>query len=150
MYRDDVYASLLFLLFTVFFGIEAFNYPIGSSLRKVGPGFFPLSCLALLAVFSVILLIRSAIDWRRNFRAPWPRSAAPALIVLSSIFAYGFILPWLGFFFTTFLFSFVLYWYGYPRRWWLSILGAALTSILAVLVFEIWLKIQFPRGLIGV
>jgi|WetSurMetagenome_2_1015567.scaffolds.fasta_scaffold1235337_1 hypothetical protein len=150
MFRDDAIAACLFLVFVVVLGIEAFHYPVGSSLRKVGPGFFPLVCLAFLAVFSGILLIRSAKDWHLNLRARWPRSITPAIITLSSIFAYGFVLPWLGFLLTTFFFSFVLFWQGYPRRWMLTILGAALTSLLAVLVFEIWLKIQFPRGLIGV
>jgi hypothetical protein len=150
MYRDDVFSAISFIIFALFFGIEALNYPIGTSLRRVGPGFFPLVCLSFLALLSFILLIRSAKDWYRNLRASWPLSATPALIVLSSIFAFGFVLPWLGFLLTTFLFSFVLFWQGYPRRWLLAVLGAISTSILAVLVFEIWLKIQFPRGLIGV
>ncbi|MEW6265072.1 MAG: tripartite tricarboxylate transporter TctB family protein [Thermodesulfobacteriota bacterium] len=150
MLRDDAFAAGLFLVFVVVLGIEAFNYPIGGSLRKVGPGFFPLVCLAFLAVFSGILLILSARDWHLNLRAHWPRSFTPAIIVLLSIFAYGFVLPWLGFLLTTFFFSLVLFWRGYPRRWLLTILGAAITSLLAVLVFEIWLKIQFPRGLIGI
>lgn len=150
MYRDDAYAAFFFLAFITFFGIEALNYPIGTSLRKVGPGFFPLVCLSFLAIFTVLLLVRSIKEWPKKLRAHWPHSAKPALLVLSSIFTYGFVLPWLGFFITTFLFSLLLFFYGYPRRFFLTVLGAAVTSILAVLVFEIWLKIQFPHGLIGV
>jgi hypothetical protein len=150
MYRDDAYAAFFFLAFIAYFGIEALNYPIGTSLRKVGPGFFPLVCLSFLAIFSILLLSQSVKSWPKNLRARWPHSAAPALIVLSSIFAYGFILPWLGFLITTFLFSLLLFFYGYPRRPVMTILGAAVTSLLAVLVFEVWLKIQFPHGLIGV
>jgi Tripartite tricarboxylate transporter TctB family len=150
VYRDDAYAAFLFFAFIAFFGNEASHYPIGTSLRKVGPGFFPLVCLAFLTIFSILLLVQSVKDWPKNLRASWPHSATPALIVLSSIFAYGFVLPWLGFLITTFLFSLVLFFYGYPHRLLLTVLGAAVTSILAVLVFEVWLKIQFPPGLIGV
>lgn len=150
MYRDDAFAAFFFIAFTAFFAIEALNYPLGTSLRKVGPGFFPLVCLAFLCIFSVLLLVKSIRDWPKKLRANWPRSAIPALLVLSSVFAYGFVLPWLGFLITTFLFSFLLFFYGYPRRFLLAVLGAAVTSISTVLVFEVWLKIQFPHGLIGV
>jgi cell division protein FtsW (lipid II flippase) len=150
VYRDDAFAAILILLFAFLFGLEALNYPIGSSMRKVGPGFFPLVCLSFLAVFSAVLLGRSLRHRQKSVRAPWPRSFTPLVIVLVSVFAYGFILPWLGFLITTFLFAFVLFWQGYPRRWILTAAGAAVTSILSVLVFEVWLKIQFPKGLIGV
>jgi hypothetical protein len=149
LYRDDAYAAILFLAFIVFFGIEAVNYPIGTSLRKVGPGFFPLVCLAFLAIFSLLLFVQSAKDWSKKFRARWPHSIKSSIIVLSLIFAYGFVLPWLGFLITTFLFSVALFFYGYPNRLLLTIIGAAVTSVLAVLVFEAWLKVQFPPGLIG-
>jgi hypothetical protein len=150
MFRDDVYASCLFLVLTVVFGIEASHYPLGTSLRKVGPGFFPLVCLSFLAFFSIVLLLRSARDWHLNLRARWPRSFAPAITVLASVLAYGLVLPWSGFLLTTFFFSLALFWQGYPRRWALTTSAAALASLLAVLVFEIWLKIQFPHGLLGV
>jgi hypothetical protein len=150
VYRDDAFAAFFFLAFIALFGIEALNYPIGASLRKVGPGFFPLVCLAFLAIFTVLLLVGSIKEWPKKLRAHWPHSAIPALLVLSSVFAYGFVLPMLGFLITTFLFSLLLFFYGYPRRFFLTVLGAAVTSILAVLVFEVWLKIQFPHGLIGV
>lgn len=150
MYREDTYAAILFIAFALLFGIETLNYPIGSSFRKVGPGFFPLACLGLLAVFSVMLLGTSLRHRSERGRVAWPRSFAPLIIVMVAVFAYGFILVWLGFLITTFLFAFVLFWQGYPRHWVLTTLGAAVTSILSVLVFEVWLKIQFPKGLIGV
>lgn len=150
MYREDTYAAILFIAFALLFSLEALNYPIGSSLRKVGPGFFPLVCLGLLAAFSAVLLGTSLRHRSKMGRVPWPRSFVPLLIVMAAVFAYGFILLWLGFLITTFLFAFVLFWQGYPRHWVLTTVGAAVTSILSVLVFEVWLKIQFPKGLIGV
>ena len=150
MFRDDVFAACMFLVFVTVLGIEALHYPVGSSLRRVGPAFFPLLCLCFLAGLSGMLLILSVRDWHLKHRAQWPRSFTPALIVLSSVFAYGFVLSYLGFLLTTFFFSFILFWQGYPSRWMLTGLLATITSLLAVLVFEIWLKVQFPRGLIGV
>lgn len=150
MSRDDAFAACMFLALVVGLGIEAFHYPVGSSLRKVGPGFFPLVCLASLGVFAVVLLLRSVRDWHLSLRADWPRSVTPALVLVASIFAYGLVLPRAGFLLTTFAFSFLLFWQGYPRRWMLTLAAAAATSLVSALVFEIWLKIQFPRGLIGV
>jgi putative tricarboxylic transport membrane protein len=150
MYRDDVAAAGLFLLFILIIGIEALNYPIGTSLKRVGPGFFPLLTLFLLGILSIIALIRSAKDWHKNLRAQWPKRYSQIFLNLVSIIAYAILLPDLGFLITTFLFSLVLFKYGYPDKWLFPILGAVVTSILAMLVFEILLDTQFPPGIIGV
>ncbi len=123
MFRDDVFAACMFLAFVTVLGIEALHYPVGSSLRRVGPGFFPLVCLGFLAILSGILLILSIRDWNLKRRAKWPNSFTPAIIILSAVFAYGFVLPWLGFLLTTFFFSLIMYYRGYPRRWILTSLS---------------------------
>jgi putative tricarboxylic transport membrane protein len=150
MYRDDAAAAGLFLLFILIVGIEALSYPIGISVKRVGPGFFPLLTLLLLGILSIIILIRSVKDWHKNLRAQWPKRYRQIVLNLALIIAYAILLPILGFLITTFLFSLVLFKFGYPDKWLFPILGALVTSILAMLVFEILLNTQFPPGIIGV
>jgi len=150
MYRDDVMCSVLFLVLIAAVGTQAVRYPLGTSLQRVGPGFFPVVTLALLGICFLALLAQSLRDWRKNLRPRWPLSFGPPIWILAAVFGYGFFLPYLGFGVTTAVFSVLLYWRGYPRRPGLAVLGAIVTSGVMVLVFQLWLKIQFPKGWLGV
>lgn len=149
MLRDDVVSAIMFLLFVLLVGSEAVTYNLGQSIRMVGPGFFPVVLLAILALLSVVLLIGAVKNWPQGLRAQWPKRFKPLVLVAGSIVAYAVVLPWLGFLLTTFLFSMALFRFGYPQKWLLPIAGAAVTSLVAMLVFEVWLHTQFPPGLLG-
>jgi hypothetical protein len=149
MHRDDVFASLAFLVFVLIMGIEAIKYPIGKSLKFVGSGFFPVVLLSLLGALSGILFIVSLRNRLRIRSALWPQNLGPLAIIMSSILGYGIVLPIIGFWASTFLFTLVMFRYGYPERWLMPMVGAFISSAAALLVFEIWLKVQFPPGLLG-
>jgi len=149
MYRDDVFASLALLVFVLVMGMEALKYTIGKSLKFVGPGFFPVVLLALLGVLSGSLLIISLKNRSKNQAAPWSRNLRPLAIIMATVVAYAILLPLLGFWATTFFFTLVMFHYGYPKRWLLPLVGALVASAAALLIFEIWLRIQFPPGLLG-
>jgi len=149
MYRDDVFASLAMLVFVLMMGLEAVKYPIGKSLKFVGAGFFPAVLLSLLGVLSGILLIVSLKNRSITQSAPWPRKLAPLAVIISSVLAYAIVLPMVGFWASTFLFTLIMFRYGYPERWLMPLLGAFIASASALLIFEIWLKVQFPPGLLG-
>lgn len=149
MLRDDVVAAVMFLLFVVVVGSEAVTYDLGQSVRMVGPGFFPIVLLAILGIMSIALLIGAIRKWPQGARAPWPARFSPLALVVGAIVAYAAVLPYLGFLITTFLFSTALFRFGYPRKWLLPLGGGAVTSLAAMLVFEVWLHTQFPPGLLG-
>lgn len=149
MFRDDAAAAILFLVFALVVGSEALTYNLGQSIRVVGPGFFPVVLLAILALLAIVLLLTSIKDWSKQRRAAWPARFQPLALVTGAVVAYALVLPWLGFLITTFLFSTVLFRFGYPRKWLLPLAGAAVTSLAAMLVFEVWLHTQFPPGFLG-
>jgi putative tricarboxylic transport membrane protein len=140
----------MFLLFVLVVGSEAVTYNLGENIRMVGPGFFPVTLLAILGLLSIALLIGALKNWSQGLRAPWPTRFQPLVLVVSTVVAYAILLPWLGFLITTFLFSVVLFRFGYPGKWMLPLLGAAITSLAAMLVFKVWLNTQFPPGLLGI
>lgn len=149
MLRDDVVSAVMFLLFVLVVGSEAVTYNLGQNIRTVGPGFFPVVLLGILGLLSVALLVTALKDWPKELRATWPSHFQPLLLVVGAIVAYALVLPWLGFLITTFLFSIVMFRFGYPHKWLLPLVGAAVTSLAAMLVFEVWLNTQFPPGLLG-
>jgi len=79
-----------------------------------------------------------------SFRIPsWPRLA----YMMALLLVYGLLLEPLGYVATTFLVMWGLF-YDPQRRNWVSSCFASLVSVgTTYLVFEIWLRCQFPRGI---
>jgi putative tricarboxylic transport membrane protein len=124
-------------------------------LHKPGPGFLPFVSGALLALLGLILAYSSlgkALGpkesiWGRNFWGGenWPN----VLSALFSLFGFLILLHLLGFILTSFLFLFSLFKFSTPNKWLVPLVFAGLSTILAYLIFSVWLQCQFPRGIFG-
>ena len=106
--RSESYGAIgLFLLaLTVVF--QASLYPMGNSLKRIGPGFFPLALGVLMALFSLAIFIKSRVHPAKEEAFKRPERWSGLMVVVGSTLAYGFLLRYLGLFLTTFLFSFGL------------------------------------------
>jgi hypothetical protein len=71
------------------------------------------------------------------------------LLALIALFVYAFALKYLGFLVTTFLFMVFLLKVIDPQRWGTVFITALVTSAAAQLLFKTWLKVQLPRGILG-
>ena len=140
MRNRDSYSAIVLFALALAIGIQASRFPIGS-LKSVGPGFLPLVLAVLLGFLSAVLFEIT------NINEALVRLGMS--MVLLSILAYGFFLKNLGFLFSTFLVSFVLFKYSDPKRWLRPLVEASATTIFNLLVFRIWLGIPLPTGLIG-
>jgi putative tricarboxylic transport membrane protein len=148
--RDrDKYCGIGFLIFAIFIGVQASRFPFGS-LRRVGPGFFPLVLALLLAVLSLTLFIKAM---RRQEAKPidWPgRQAALALgLVVAAVFGYSLLLNPLGFLLTTLLFCLVVYKFSDPYGRFGPIVASLIATFASILFFKVWLGIPFPTGVLG-
>jgi hypothetical protein len=148
MSRKDLFSAVALFVFSLAFGLQTSRYPLGD-LKRVGPGFFPLVLAVLLGILSLILFLGSFPHRRAETTISWPEQWGGIVGVLIALFAYGFLLNYLGFSLTTFLFSLCLLKYGYPRKWFLPFAGALATTLLGLLIFQIWLGTPFPAGIIG-
>ncbi len=63
------------------------------------------------------------------------------------LIAYALFLESLGFIVTTFLLLFFLFKILEPRKWFTPIFISLIAVILSYLVFYVWLKINFPKGI---
>ena len=81
---------------------------------------------------------------------PQKDSLKRLVIVLFVLFMYSLSLVYLGFLITTFLFMILLLKFLEPQRWTTTLMIAFLTSISAYLLFEIFLKVQLPKGVFGI
>lgn len=71
------------------------------------------------------------------------------VIILGALTAYVISLENIGFLLNTFLFIGLLLRLIYPQSWRTTILGALITTIVANLVFNVFLKAQIPSGILG-
>jgi hypothetical protein len=70
-------------------------------------------------------------------------------IILAVLFGYSLFLDTLGFLVSTFILLLMLFRFVEPQKWVVAMGGSALASIASYVVFELWLKTQLPRGILG-
>ncbi len=147
--RSENVGTIILLLLSIAVIVQSSQYSMGSSLKRVGPGFFPMILAISMAIVSLSILIQSILDPVKDSGFKKPKSWLGFIMVVGSILAYGFFLQYLGFFITTFLFAFSLFKFGYPSRWFMPITGGIVTAIITFLIFSAWLNTPFPKGLLG-
>jgi len=124
--------------------IGTFRYP--------GPGFFPFFLGVLLGLLSIILVItsRSNAKGAEPFRNLWKgKKWKNAMFILISIFAYALLLPRMGYLITTFGMMTLLFGLVEKQRLWVQVSGALVTVLATYLVFNTWLDVNLPRGILG-
>ena len=148
MSRDGV-SSLFWLAVAIFAVVQGYRLKLGT-LHEPGPGFFPFWGGVVLAVLSLVLLLRSRT----------PRTGAPAgglvpgraqtklVLVSVALLAYILLLETAGFALVTFLFLLLLF--RLERKGWTFSAGSAvLGAVASYVIFQVWLKTQLPVGPFG-
>jgi hypothetical protein len=148
MSRRDRFSAGALLVFALAIGLKAGTFPLGN-LKSIGPGFFPLVLAALLGILSLVLLISSLTNPEEKEPVKWPDRWTGVVSVLGALFAYAFLLKFLGFSLSTFLFSLALLKYGYPKEWLIPLGGAVATTFFTLVIFKYWLGTPFPAGWVG-
>jgi len=136
----------------VFICLLAWKSKIGS-FREPGPGFVAfisgifVSMIGLVIGLSELLSkisLRSSTDLNQTFSiASWPRLIYTIVLLLS----YALLLNTLGYILTTFLVMWGLFYDREKSRWVSSCLASLASVGVTYLVFQVWLRCQFPRGL---
>ncbi len=133
-----------------FFGLslliiwESLRVELGT-LKEPGSGF--LSLCAGLGVFflSLVLIVRG---WRA--REPGKPHSHRVTLALVTMFVYSLLLDTLGFLIATFFLVGILFRLGQPRPWWFLIGVSAIVTFISYLIFGVFLRVYFPRGLWGI
>ena len=141
----DRISGIVLLILAIFIAVENRVLPWGSH-SNPGPGYLPLLLAALLAAFSLILIVRGKFSpsWK-SLR--WPEKFHAWAIIGCCFFAAFFVEP-LGYRVTMILVLAFLF--GVLERmkiWWVLILTFAL-SLGSFWVFDTLLMVQLPRGVL--
>ena len=130
----------------------AWKSKLGSFLEP-GPGFvafisgFFVSTVGLVMGLSGLLSKispPSRIDFDKTFSiASWPR----LIYTMGLLLSYGLLLNTLGYILTTFLVMSGLFYDREKSRWVSNGLASLISVGVTYLVFQVWLRCQFPRGI---
>jgi len=146
MITTDRWTGPFFILFSLYVCFESWRLGVGSFFRP-GAGFFPFYSSILLGALSLILgflTFRGKVEEAES----WTDVGNTGTVSLA-VLGFALLLTWLGFVITTFLFIFFLL-RAVERRGWLLSAGAALfISAAFYVVFGLWLRAQFPPGILG-
>ena len=147
----DRWSSLFWLIFAVGFCFASLQLPFGT-LYQSGPGFFPFlagGILALLSLLNFFQAKKGQATTEKKGPLPGEINYRSILLTLAILAAFPFLLGFLGFGLTTFVFFVLLLRFIEPQGWPVTLGGAGLFAVLAYFVFQVWLKIKFPLGLLG-
>lgn len=113
-----------------------------------GPGLFPFALALIMAVLALPLLVSQA-NGSVSLSRAWSPDQRRVAGTLAATALLTFFVPILGFPLTAAIFlSTLTLWWGH-YRWWTVILGSVFLSILMLVVFQLWLGLPLPGGLIG-
>jgi len=149
----DKWSSLVWLGIAIFICIGSLRLSLGT-FRNPGPGF--LSFFAGLIVGSLGLIVhfqsRRLPSSGEKSKPLWTDKSRGRKMVLTvlGLMAYAVIMNSLGFLLSTFVFLVFLLKVIQPQRWPVALLGSLAASSAFYCLFEVGLKSQLPKGLLGI
>lgn len=151
MKKLDLISSAFWLIVGFLICEESWRINLGQ-FRNPGPGFLPFGAGLILGGSALAVLVKTLRGERRGDQAVWAerRRWPKVVLTLASVFVYGLLLEPLGFLLTTFLTMGFLFRVIEPQRWRTVIAGALLSAVGAYLIFETWLKVELPKGFLGI
>jgi hypothetical protein len=157
--RKEIASSLVLVLFGVGFLLYNTKYSV-DTWANPGPAVFPLMVGAVLVILAALELLQdvrkskpkeikesneeSGSSIRGFFRTK--KGDAKPLLMIAVFIVYLLMVKWVGFFISNFLFVIISSKLMGARDWGRPIALSAGISLFCYFLFEVWLKLAFPRG----
>ncbi len=150
MTRRDWIPAVFLLALSLFVISQAIRLPYSAEYGP-GPGFLPLWLAGVVGGLSLLLLVRStgAPRPRKPFIAN-PAGMKSAAMVAGLYLAYILLLQTLGLLVALAIFLLILIKVVERRSLLASVITAVAGSVSCYLLFEVWLKVPLPIGILGI
>jgi putative tricarboxylic transport membrane protein len=159
--RKEIASSLVLILFSLTFLIYTTRYPL-DDWESPGPAVFPLLLGGVLLLLAVWQLIRAFLAPRtpdrggetgskiKAFKAflHENRGEAKVIMLTSLLVLYILMMQWIGFFVSTFLLVIFSSRLMEAKGWIRPVLLSAGVGLFCCFLFEVWLMLSFPRGIL--
>lgn len=150
--NNDQASSGAFFFLGLAIALGAVRYKLGS-FSSPDSGLMPFLVGLAISFLAGIGFILSTLKRKRGTawvpllkRVRWERG----VIVLAALAGYIFLIKTLGFLICTALFIGFLLKAVVPQRWSTVFAVALITALASYGIFEVWLKAQLPRGILGI
>ena len=149
LFEPEVFFNTFLMVLGIVVVVVSWGYGFGT-IKRPGPGVYPFF-LGMIIIFpsSLVLIIQGVKSPRRE--PLFDGSSLKTFLLMNLSFVFWIVsLPFLGYvigtFCATFAFSKIMKLEGWVKP---SIMSFC-TSLLVYLLFDVWLYIDLPRGLLGV
>ena len=151
MIRADRVSAIFWLCFAILAIIMSYHLGLGT-LHKPGPGFLFFWVNIVLAILSLIVLIRAWVS--KQEEGPQPsifgtQNVLKIILVMASLFVYALLMETVGFILITFLLFIYLLGIIEKKSWFYTIFVSIVVTVISYLIFETWLQSQLPKGLLA-
>jgi len=157
MRNRDLIGSLFWIAFAVFFITGSVKAGL---IRKgiPGPGFVPFLSAVVLISLALIIFIpalkrnQKEADGKAEKASLFPDRAGLKRVLVAPVvlFAYSFLLDYLGYLTTTVMFMLFSSRLVAPPKWRTNLIISVLTAVISYILFVVMLGIQLPAGLWGI
>jgi putative tricarboxylic transport membrane protein len=159
--RKEIASSLVLILFSMIFLVYTARYPL-DNWESPGPAVFPLILGGVLLILSLSQLIRAWLAPKIPGNAGEAGSKTQALqkflhenqgeakvlFLTAMLILYILLLQWIGFFISTFMLVIFSSRLMEAKDWGRPIALSAGVCLFCYLLFEVWIKLNFPRGIL--
>jgi len=151
--KADRISGTIWLLFSLVVIEESYRLGLGA-LRAPEAGFLPFVAGMTLGILSFLLLLSTGgLKQRRTGKVEglsFNRQRLPKVFyIMTSLFVYALLLPTLGFILCTGIFIGFLLIAIERQRWPVVISTAILVPFISYLLFDVWLKMNLPKGFLS-
>ena len=142
--------STLFLIgFSVLILYLSLKLKVGS-FKNPGAGFAPFLASLLLLSLSALIFIKEFLGFAEGGQKvasiSWKNLTKPINLMIALI-GYGLLFAVLGYAISTFLLMLAMFIIYEPKRWGRKIISACIIVGISFLVFDLWLRVPFPKGI---
>lgn len=159
--RKEIASSLVLILFSATFLIYTTRYPL-DDWENPGPAVFPLILGGVLLILAVWQLLRAllmpkapAVEGEKGSTLQSlkkllheEKGEAKVLRLTAMLVAYILAMQWIGFFVSTLLLLVLSSRLMEAKGWGKPMALSAGVGLFCYLLFEVWLKLSFPRGIL--
>lgn len=149
MRSQEVIPSVVWMIIGVIICVASVPLKLGLW-RHPGPGLFPflVGCgMVLVSTYQVIAQLLKESESVKFW--PYPGGVKRMIGLLLVLIFYAVTLKYLGYMLCTFVFFIVLFRTLGQKGWKYAILTSMTVSVISYMVFQIWLKINLPKGPLG-
>ena len=152
MMKLDRIGGIFLLLVGLAVFLKCLTYPIGS-FGSPGGGLFPLLASIILLILAGIITVKSFLTKDLGETSPAPffsskKAFSRVLAGLISLLGFMYLLPIIGFGPSTFVFILFLSRFLGEYSYKMSLFFSLTTAVSAYYLFQVWLKIPMPVGMI--